>query len=268
MATSFIRRYIMAARDCAAWRSRAVPTCTPSSNSRRVPASFDHWERAPEFTAYCALLWPAAAGRHAPRDDPAEIPYARQTRAVGALAEAAFRLAASSYRRIGIVWAGRPTHHNDRNRSTGLARLRIDRDPWDCIRVTAEGRAQGQIGGFGVALRSSISGRSCEISAIRWRFWMLERVVAVVPRSSISAARWARGIGNAAYAPYWRWLLDVPTAPGIRPSRCSPRTGQKLGRVIAGIAKELALPLTAAQVAITVPCRRVPGPSHRPAEFD
>ena len=24
------------------------------------------------------------------------------------------------YRRIGIVWAGRPTHHNDRNRSTVL----------------------------------------------------------------------------------------------------------------------------------------------------
>src|SRR5262249_38179214 len=85
---------------------------------------FDHWDHAPDFAAYCPL---SGLPRHArTRLDtiPADTPYLRAGEAKSAeWAERLWALASRGYRRIGIVWAGRPTHRNDRRRSIGLAAL-------------------------------------------------------------------------------------------------------------------------------------------------
>ncbi len=83
---------------------------------------FDHWEQAPPFVAHCPLSGLPRLARTRGDTIPAAIPYVRADPAKAASWAARLdALLPPDYRRIGIVWAGRPTHHNDRNRSTALA---------------------------------------------------------------------------------------------------------------------------------------------------
>ena len=208
---------------------------------------FDHWERAPEFKAYCALSGlPRLAGT---RGDtiPAEIPYARADPAKSAVwAERLSALLPRGYRRIGIVWAGRPTHHNDRNRSVALATFAaLTEIPGIALVSLQKGAAQAQIGGYwGRAPLVNLGPELRDFGDTMAVLESLEQVVAV----DTSVVHLAGAMGKPAlvmlpYAPDWRWLLertDSPWYPTLRLFRQGP--DRSWDAVVDAIAREIAAP--------------------------
>jgi tetratricopeptide (TPR) repeat protein len=208
---------------------------------------FDHWERAPEYTAYCPLSGlPRLAGTRLDTI-PAEIPYVRADPAKSAVwAERLSALLPRGYRRIGIVWAGRPTHHNDRNRSSTLAAFApLTQIPGIALVSLQKGAAQAQIGGYwGRAPLVNLGPELKDFGDTMAVLECLEQVVAV----DTSVVHLAGAMGKAAlvmlpYAPDWRWLLDrtdSPWYPTLRLFRQGP--DRSWDAVIGGIAKEIAAP--------------------------
>ena len=206
---------------------------------------FDHWERAPEFTAYCALSGlPRLAGTRLDTI-PAEIPYLRADPARSAVwAERLDVLLPRGYRRIGIVWAGRPTHHNDRNRSTTLAAFApLTEIPGIALVSLQKGDAQTQIGSYwGRAPLVNLGPELRDFGDTMAVLECLERVVVV----DTSVGHLAGAMGKEAsvmlpYAPDWRWLLDrtdSPWYPTLRLFRQGP--DRRWDAVIGSIAKEVA----------------------------
>jgi hypothetical protein len=184
---------------------------------------FDHWEQAPQFTRYCPLSGlPRLAGTSLDTI-PAGVPYVRTDPARSALwSERLDTLVPRGYRRIGIAWAGRPTHHNDRNRSTALATFApLAEIPGIALVSLQKGPAQAQIGGYWgraplVNLGPEIRDFGDTVAVVD----CLERVITV----DTSVAHLAGAMGKAAwvmlpYAPDWRWLLeraDTPWYPTAR----------------------------------------------------
>jgi hypothetical protein len=172
----------------------------------------------PGFSAHCSLSGlPRLAGTAA-RDNPGRHPVSARRR--GDVFEAwAARLAdllPQGYRRIGLVWAGRPTHRNDRQRSIELARLA----PLTTLTGVAfvalqKGAAQAQIGSYWgraplVNLGPEISDYADTMAIIE----CLELVIAV----DTSVAHLAGAMGKPVwimlpYAPDWRWGLAVERSP-------------------------------------------------------
>jgi tetratricopeptide (TPR) repeat protein len=77
-------------------------------------------DRLPHFDLHCPLMSLPRAFRTSDATVPADIPYIAAPREAAARWEQ--RLPADRPR-VGVVWAGRPTHHNDLNRSLPLACL-------------------------------------------------------------------------------------------------------------------------------------------------
>jgi Tfp pilus assembly protein PilF len=206
---------------------------------------FDHWERAPQFSCYCPLSGlPRLAGTTLDTI-PGGVPYVRSDPAKSARwAERLDALAPRGYRRIGIAWAGRPTHHNDRNRSTTLATFA----PLTELRGIAfvslqKSPPQAQIGGYwGRAPLINLGPEIHDFGDTMAVVECLERVITV----DTSVAHLAGAMGKAAwvmlpYAPDWRWLLqraDSPWYPAHRLFRQGPDRSWE--RVIGAIVKELA----------------------------
>jgi Tfp pilus assembly protein PilF len=208
---------------------------------------FDHWERAPEFTAYCALSsLPRLAGTRLDTI-PAEVPYLRADPAkAAAWAERLGDLLPRGYRRIGIVWGGRPTHNNDRNRSTVLATFApLAEIPGIALVSLQKNQAQAQIGGYwGRAPLVNLGPELQDFGDTMAVLECLERVVAV----DTSVVHLAGAMGKEAsvllpYAPDWRWLLDrndSPWYPTVRLFRQGP--DRKWDPVMHRIAQEIAAP--------------------------
>jgi Flp pilus assembly protein TadD len=87
-------------------------------------ALVDRWEDVPGFAAWCPFSSLPLLHGTTLETIPAAIPYLRPDPARAAAWQA--RLAAAlpeGHLRVGLAWAGRPTHPNDANRSTALATL-------------------------------------------------------------------------------------------------------------------------------------------------
>jgi Tfp pilus assembly protein PilF len=205
---------------------------------------FDHWERAPEFAAYCPLSGlPRLAGTRLDTI-PCEIPYVRADPARSARwAERLAVLLPQGARRVGIVWAGRPTHHNDRNRSTGLASfLPLTEIPGLALVSLQKGPPQTQIGGYWG--RAPLINLGPEIGDFGDTMAVLECLDNVVSVDT-SVVHLAGAMGKEAwvmlpYAPDWRWLLDradSPWYPSLRLFRQGP--DRSWDPVIAVIAEDL-----------------------------
>ena len=208
---------------------------------------FDHWERAPEFVRYCPLSGlPRLAGTTLDTI-PGEIPYVRADPARSAAwGERLDALSPRGYRRIGIAWAGRPTHHNDRNRSTALATFApLTELPGIAFVALQKGPPQAQIGGYwGRAPLINLGPELRDFGDTMAVVESLERVITV----DTSVAHLAGAMGKEAWvmlphAPDWRWLLnrsDTPWYPTHRLFRQGPDRGWD--KVIGAIIKELAPP--------------------------
>ena len=210
-----------------------------------VQTLFDHWERAPDFAAYCPLSSLPRLADTRLDTIPTEIPYARADPALTAVwAERLAALLPRGARRIGIVWAGRPTHHNDRNRSTALSMFRaLTEIPGIAFVSLQKGPSQAQIGGYwGHAPLINLGPEIRDFGDTMAVLECLERVISV----DTSVAHLTGAMGKAAwvllpYAPDWRWLLDrsdSPWYPALRLFRQGP--DRRWEPVIEAVAQALA----------------------------
>ena len=120
------------------------------------------------------------------------------------------------YKRIGIVWAGRPTHNNDRNRSASLAAFA----PIAAVRGVAlisiqKGPAAAQAGNyFG---RAPLVNIGAEINDYDDTMAILDNLDLLVTVDT-SVGHLAGAMGRPVWimiarAPDWRWLLDRTDSP-------------------------------------------------------
>jgi hypothetical protein len=188
----------------------------------------DRWEQVQGFVAYCPLSGlPRLAGTRL-ETIPAAIPYLRaDPERSGRWQQRLAALVPSGYRRIGLVWAGRPTHRNDRLRSCGLARLAPLADtPGIALISLQKGPAAGQIKQyFG---RAPLLNLDPEIDDFRDTMAILDHLDLVVTVDT-AIGHLAGAMGKPvwimlAHAADWRWLLGrsdtrwYPTARLFRQS--------------------------------------------------
>lgn len=182
-----------------------------------VGATFDHWENQPDFAAYCPLSGlPRLAGTTM-RTIPAPVPYLRaDPQKVASWTDRLSGLVPSGYRRIGIAWAGRSTHVNDRNRSVTLSIFTaLSELPRLALISLQKGPAQRQIGTYWG--RAPLINLGPEIADFDDTMAILEALDLVVTVDT-AVGHLAGAMGRPVwlmlpFAPDWRWLLDRADSP-------------------------------------------------------
>jgi Flp pilus assembly protein TadD len=240
-------RYIpWAAGRCAEVVVAASPELRPLiAQLPGVAAVFERWDDAPACDAVCPLS--GLPRLHGTRADtiPAESAYLRADPALAAAWKSRLGgLVAPGHRRIGLVWAGRPIHRNDANRSMRLA----DFAPFGALDgvtlVSLQmGDARDQIGGyFGRAPLVKLGG---EIATLADTLAIVDGLDLVITVDT-AAAHVAGASGKPVwillpFAPDWRWRLDRPDTPWYPTARLfrQPKP-QAWTDVVAAVAAALA----------------------------
>jgi Glycosyltransferase family 9 (heptosyltransferase) len=184
---------------------------------------FLDWKSCPPFNAFCALS--GLPRLHRTRIDhiPASVPYLRPDSARAVIwADRLGRLAPSSHRRIGVVWAGRPTHNNDRRRSVRLADFApLAALPGVTLVSLQKGPSADQVGHyFGRAPLINLGSEVRDYDDTMALVACLDLVVTV----DTSVGHLTAAMGKPAWiliatSPDWRWLLkrqDSPWYPTVR----------------------------------------------------
>ena len=210
-----------------------------------VGATFDHWENQPEFAAYCALSGlPRLAGT-ALHTIPAPPSYLRADPLKAATwGDRLAGLVPEGYRRVGIAWAGRPTHVNDRNRSAALATFaRLAEFRRLALISLQKGPAQAQIGTYwGRAPLVNIGPEIADFDDTMAILEALDLVVTVDTAVGHLAGAMGRPVWlMLPFAPDWRWLLDRSDSPWYASARLFRQPApRQWDPVVAEIARRLA----------------------------
>lgn len=206
---------------------------------------FDHWSQAPDFAAFCAFSsLPRLAGTRL-ATIPSATPYLHAGEAkLDVWAKRLSAMLPRGYRRIGIAWAGRPTHRNDLRRSARLSTFApLAAIPGIALVSLQKGPAQAEIGHYwGRAPLLNLGPELRDFADTMAVIACLELVVTV----DTSVAHLAGAMGKDVwimlpFAPDWRWLLgraDSPWYPTARLFRQS--ADRRWEGVMAAIAEELA----------------------------
>ncbi|AIB15206.1 hypothetical protein ABAZ39_25255 (plasmid) [Azospirillum argentinense] len=214
----FARYLPMAAALC----PKLVVACSPDMRPviRSLPGGYrtvTDWEEAPPFAAHAALS--SLPGLFGTRPDsvPPPLPGLRaEPERVQRWTERLDGLLPRGYRRVGLVWAGRPTHGNDRNRSLTLARLA----PFFALEKTAlvslqKGPAQAEAARYyGTAPLVHLGSELESFADTMAVLALLDHVVCV--DTAVAHLAGAMGRPTAVllpYAPDWRWLLGRGGTP-------------------------------------------------------
>jgi hypothetical protein len=184
---------------------------------------FTQWEKCPPFKAFIPLS--GLPRLHGTRVDnvPAPIPYLHADPARAAIwTERLRRLAPGTNKRIGIVWAGRPTHNNDRRRSARLADFApVAALPGVALVSLQKGPSADQAGSyFG---RAPLINIGAEVKDYNDTMALLECLDLVITVDT-SVGHLAAAMGKPVWillatSPDWRWLLnrsDTPWYPTVR----------------------------------------------------
>ncbi len=192
---------------------------------------FQRWEDAPAYAAFCPLS--GLPRLHRTRIDtvPAPVPYLHADPARIATWRARLDgLVPAGYRRIGIVWAGRPTHNNDRNRSAKLTDFApLARLPRTALISLQKGDTAAQAGiYFG---RAPLINLGAEINDYDDTMAILATLDLLVTVDT-SVAHLAGAMGRPAWvmlprAPDWRWLRDRTDTPWYPTMRLFRQAGHR-----------------------------------------
>jgi len=214
----FARYLPMAAALC----PNLVVACSPEMLPviRSLPSghtAFTAWEEAPAFDAYTALS--SLPGLFGTTLDtiPAPVPYLRaEPDRVERWRDRLDGLLPRGYRRVGLVWAGRPTHGNDRNRSLNLTRL----GPVFALEKTVlvslqKGPAQAEAARiYGAAPLVNLGPELESFADTMAVLALLDHTLCV--DTAVAHLAGAMGRPTAVllpYAPDWRWLLSRSGTP-------------------------------------------------------
>jgi hypothetical protein len=204
---------------------------------------FDRWQEAPDFAAYCSFSGLPKRFGLTLRNIPTKPAYLNADPALVCAWKARIdALAPPGYLRVGIAWAGRPSHNNDFNRTTTLASFaEIAELPGVALVALQKGAAQNQVGRyFG---RAPLLNLGPEIQSYTDTMAVLECLDLVVSVDT-SLVHLAGALGRDAlvmlpFAPDWRWLLDrtdTPWYPSVRLFRQPvPRQWGPVTQSIAGV---------------------------------
>jgi tetratricopeptide (TPR) repeat protein len=226
---------------------------------------FSRWTDLPTYAAYAALS--GLPRLHGTRLDnvPAAIPYLHADPArVAVWRRRLDQLVPRHFRRIGIVWAGRPTHNNDRNRSASLDTFApLAELPGIALLTLQKGRKIDQAGRY--RGRAPLINLGSEIDSYEDTMAMLE-VLDLLVTVDTSVAHLAGAMGRPVWvmlprAPDWRWLLersDTPWYPTLRLFR--QRTVRDWTDVMGDIVQALTVERFVGGRELTVPQRDTTGP--------
>jgi Tfp pilus assembly protein PilF len=174
-------------------------------------------QKMPPVSTYCTLSGLALRYGATRSTIPREIPYLRADPELQATWAA--RLAPRippEHRRVGIVWAGRPEHENDFNRSASLAALApIGEAPLVTLISLQTGAAASQIGRYAGA---------APLIGVGHVLASLEDTMAVIAGLDVlitvdtAVAHLAGAMGKTVwimlpYVPDWRWMLGTTESP-------------------------------------------------------
>ncbi|NUB14125.1 glycosyltransferase [Azospirillum brasilense] len=214
----FARYLPMAATLC----PNLVVACSPDMRPviRSLPGGYrtvTDWEKAPPFAAHAALS--SLPGLFGTRPDTIPPPLSglrAEPARVQRWTERLDGLLPRGYRRVGLVWAGRPTHGNDRNRSLTLVRL----VPFFALEKTVlvslqKGPAQAEAARYYGA--APLVDLGPELESFADTMAVLEQLDHVVcVDTAVAHLAGAMGRPTAVllpYAPDWRWLLGRGGTP-------------------------------------------------------
>ncbi len=207
---------------------------------------FVRWENAPDHAAFCALSGlPRLAGTRVD-NAPAAVPYLRADPARAAhWAGRLDGLVPRGFHRVGVIWAGRPTHNNDRNRSASLTDFQPLADVSDvALLALQKGPRTVQAGAYyGRAPLINIGAGIDDYDDTMGILANLDLLVTV----DTSVAHLAGAMGRPVWimlprAADWRWLLDrtdTPWYPSMRLFR--QQSVRRWDDVAQAIAAELAV---------------------------
>jgi hypothetical protein len=184
---------------------------------------FDAWRDCPPFRAFRTLSGLPELHGTTPDNVPGSVPYlAADPSRAAAWKDRLNRLIPSHSRRIGIVWAGRPTHNNDRQRSVSLTAFApLASVPGVTLVSLQKGPAVAQVGQyFGTA---PLLNMGMEIADFDDTMAILETLDLLVTVDT-AVGHLAGAMGRPAFillarAPDWRWLLnrsDTPWYPSVQ----------------------------------------------------
>ncbi len=181
------------------------------------------WEQAGDYACYIPLSGlPRLAGIHT-GNIPDSGPYlAVQPALVERWREKLARLAPPGKRRVALVWAGRPTHKNDRKRTLKLEQFApLFEVPGIALLTVQKGEQIAQTGGYYGA--APLLNLGPEINDFLDTMAILKNVEHLVSIDT-SVVHIAGAIGVPAslvlpYAPDWRWLLNRDDTPWYRSIR-------------------------------------------------
>jgi Flp pilus assembly protein TadD len=183
----------------------------------------DQWDRCSPFAAYCPLSGLPRLFGTALETIPREVPYLRaEPERTEAWRTRLRDLVPDGFRRVGIAWAGRPTHNNDLNRSMPLAEFA----PIAALEGVALISLQKGPGKTAIADyfgRAPLLNLGAEIADFVDTMSIIEMLDVVVTVDT-AVAHLAAAMGKPVwillpYAPDWRWLLerrDSPWYPTVR----------------------------------------------------
>jgi hypothetical protein len=183
---------------------------------------FNDWRAAPPFRAFRALSGLPALHGTRPDFVLGDRPYLRADPARAAVwKERLDGLTPTGRRRIGIVWAGRPTHNNDRWRSAKLADFApLAALPGVALISLQKGPAAAQAGAyFGAAPLVNIGAEVVDYEDTMAILASLDLLVTVdTSVCHVAGAMGCKTFVLLARAPDWRWLLertDTPWYPSL-----------------------------------------------------
>jgi tetratricopeptide (TPR) repeat protein len=196
----------------------ADPTLHPLIQQISPVVKFvERWDQCPPFAAYCPLSGLPRLHGTTLETIPASVPYLHADPVRTAAWRARLQdLIPANARRIGIAWAGRPTHNNDANRSAGLTAF----GPLaglDNIALVSLQKGPGQHAVAGYFHRAPLLNLGAAVADFVDMMAVIETLDLVVTVDT-AVAHLAGAMEKPVwimlpYAPDWRWLLDRTDSP-------------------------------------------------------
>jgi Flp pilus assembly protein TadD len=174
------------------------------------------WEDAGEYDAYIPLSGLPRLAGITPENIPPDGYLSPDPEKVAAWGEKLDRLAPRGKKRIALVWAGRPTHKNDRKRTLRLGQFSALFARQDLTLLSVQkGEQVAQVGSYYGA--APLLNLGAEIADFADTMAILRHVDALVTIDTsvahVAGAMRAKTFLLLPYAPDWRWLLGAESSP-------------------------------------------------------